>query len=88
MTLYFKRPWYEADSGSLTGGWGTSVWLFETDIEGMALRQIILYANGQHLKYSLQNPDDEYGFLADQALDLGEFEEFRITKDEFDEAWK
>jgi len=40
------------------------------------------------LKYDLKNIEDEFGGLADQPIDLEEFVNFEIAKDEFEEQWK
>ncbi len=84
---YFKRNWNET-RGDQYDSWGKSVWFFETDINGDVLRQIEAYENGKVLKYDNQNIEDEFGGLADQNLDLIEFEEFSIEKEEFENKWK
>ena len=84
---YFKRNWNET-RGDQYDSWGKSVWFFETDINGEVLRQIEAYENGKVLKYDNQNVEDEFGGLADQNLDLIEFEEFSIEKEEFENKWK
>jgi len=84
---YFKRNWNET-RGDQYDSWGKSVWLFETDNNGEVLRQIEIYDNGKVLKYDNQNIEDEFGMLADQNLDLTEFNEFTIKKEEFENKWK
>ena len=76
---YFKRNWNET-RGDQYDSWGKSVWLFETDNNGEVLRQIEIYDNGKVLKYDNQNIEDEFGMLADQNIDLTEFNEFTIKK--------
>ncbi|MFD2915485.1 MULTISPECIES: hypothetical protein [Flavobacteriaceae] len=84
---YFKRKWNET-RGDQYDSWGKSAWYFETDNNGEVLRQIEAYDNGKVLKYDNQNIDDEFGGLADQNLDLSEFVEFSIEKEEFENKWK
>lgn len=84
---YFKRNWNET-RGDQYDSWGKSVWFFETDNNGEVLRQIEVYDNGKVLKYDNQNIEDEFGMLADQNLDLTEFNEFTIEKGEFENKWK
>lgn len=84
---YFKRNWNET-RGDQYDSWGKSVWFFETDDNGEVLRQIEVYDNGKVLKYDNENSEDEFGMLADQNLDLTEFNEFTIEKEEFENNWK
>ena len=84
---YFKRNWNET-RGDQYDSWGKSVWLFETDNNGEVLRQIEIYDNGKVLKYDNQNIEDEFGMLADQNIDLTEFNEFKVLKEEFENKWK
>lgn len=83
---HYKRPWDET-RGDNYDHWGKSIWFIETDESGLPTRQIEKYENGQVLKYDLNNPEDEFGMLGDQELDLDEFEEFKITLEEFDKNW-
>lgn len=84
---YYKRNWNET-RGDQYDSWGKSIWYFETDDKGEVLRQIEAYENGKVLKYDNQNIEDEFGGLADQNLDLNEFLEFSIEKEEFENKWK
>ncbi|WP_299797155.1 hypothetical protein [uncultured Maribacter sp.] len=84
---YYKRNWNET-RGDQYNSWGKSIWYFETNNNGEVLRQIEAYDNGKVLKYNNQNIEDEYGRLADQNLDLTEFVEFSIEKEEFENKWK
>jgi len=84
---YYKRNWNET-RGDQYDSWGKSIWYFETDNNGEVLRQIEAYDNGKVLKYDNQNIEDEFGGLADQNLDLTEFVEFSIEKEEFENKWK
>ena len=84
---YFKRNWNET-RGDQYDNWGKSIWLFETDNNGEVLRQIEVYENGKVLKYDNQNIEDEFGGLTDQNLDLIEFENYSIDKEEFENKWK
>ncbi|WP_452596861.1 hypothetical protein [Pontimicrobium sp. MEBiC01747] len=84
---YYKRNWNET-RGDQYDSWGKSIWYFETDDKGVVLRQVEAYENGKVLKYDNQNIEDEFGGLADQNLDLNEFVEFSIEKEEFENKWK
>lgn len=83
---YFKRRWEET-RGDQYNIWGFSTWFFETDEEGWPIRQIEIYDNGSVLKYSKDNPDNEYGRLGDQALDIDEFAPFEISAEVFESTW-
>jgi len=83
---YFKRKW-EDTRGDEYDDWGYSTWFIETDINGLPVRQIECYDNGKILKYDINNPFDDYGALGDQELDLEEFKEFEISREEFDNIW-
>ena len=54
---------------------------------GEILRQIEIYENGKRLKYSEEFIEDEFGFLADQTINLLEFEEYAINKNDFEYQW-
>ena len=84
---YYKRNWEET-RGDEYENWGKSIWYLEIDKEGYAMRQIEKYENGKKLKYDLKNIEDEFGGLSDQPIDLEEFVNLEITKDEFEEQWK
>jgi hypothetical protein len=84
---YFKRPWDET-RGDQYDAWGTSVWYFELDADGSAVRQVEEYASGVLLKYSETEKDDEYGTLADQPIDLDEGGWEGITSAEFESVWR
>ena len=84
---YYKRN-QEETRGDEYDNWGKSIWYFEIDSEGYAMRQIEKYENGKKIKYDLKNIEDEFGGLADQPIDLEKFVNFEITKNEFEEQWK
>jgi len=86
-TFYFKRLWEETTGDPLTDSWGTSTFFFETNQYGDVLRQIQLYENGKKLRYDEQNLEDQFGALSGVSLDLVEFNEFKISKDEFEKEW-
>lgn len=88
MNHYFKRHWDETTGGSLTDSWGTSTYFFETNLDGDVLRQLEVYENGKRLIYSPGHIQDSYGGLSEVALDLEEFKEFEITKEEFEASWR
>lgn len=84
---YFKRYWEEVRVED-DKNWGKSVWYFETDNNGLPIRQVEEYENGIVLKYNSKMNKDKFGMLADQELDLEEFSEFKIIKSEFDKVWE
>lgn len=86
MNKYFKRNWNET-RGDEFDSWGTSIWYFEVDNDGFPIRQIELYENGNRLKYHSEKMFDDYGGLGDQAMNLYEFKEFQIDKEEFEQEW-
>ena len=83
---YFKRHWDES-RGDEYDHWGTSWWYFEVDEEAWIVRQIEVYENGRISKYGGGFPDDKYGGLGDQQMDLEEFEAYTISAEEFELAW-
>ena len=83
---YYKRNWEET-RGDKFDSWGKSVWLFETKNSGQPTKQMEIYDNGKVLKYHQMKLEDEFGRLGDQELDLEEFSEFEITKQEFENIW-
>lgn len=84
---YYKRQWNES-RGDDYDDLGTSIWYFEVDEKGYPNRQIEKYESGKVLKYDEENIEDEFGGLGDKPLDLHDFEEFEITKEEFDKEWR
>ncbi|WP_299884341.1 hypothetical protein [uncultured Lacinutrix sp.] len=86
MTKYYKRKWNET-RGDEHDSWGTSIWYLEVGKDKYPSRQIELYENGNRLKYHSQKIFDDYGALGDQTIDIDEFGEFEIGKDEFELEW-
>lgn len=86
-SLYYKRHFNEIRTEK-SETWGTCDYYFETNQNGQILRQIEVYENGKELKYSEEFFEDEYGFLADQPIDLLEFENFVINKNDFEYQWQ
>ncbi|SFN72030.1 hypothetical protein SAMN05421741_109140 [Paenimyroides ummariense] len=84
---YFKKIWNESSGDDVTDSWGNSIFYFETDTNLNVLKQIQVFENGKILKYDEQNYEDEYGFLADQPLEIEDFEEEEISKINFYEIW-
>ena len=84
---YYKRLWEEDHDQQPTREWGHSTWYFEVDSEFFPVRQVILFENGNLLRYDQKHLHDRYGGLADQALDPLEFEPFGITSEEFELVW-
>jgi hypothetical protein len=85
-TLYYKRHFDESRIEK-SETWGTCDYYFESNQNGEILRQIEVYENGKRLKYSEELIEDEFGFLADQNIDLSEFEQFTINKKDFEYQW-
>ena len=79
---YFKRLWDET-RGDQFDHWGTATYYFEVGSDGYPKRQIEIYENENVLSYDSNHIEDQYGGLADQPLDLVEFEAFEIDEAEF-----
>jgi uncharacterized protein (DUF433 family) len=88
MANYFKRYWDETTGDELTGSWGFSRYYFETDEKFYVSRQIEVFENGKVLKYDVGYSDDKFGGLSKVALDIHEFSEYRIDKEEFEQLWQ
>jgi hypothetical protein len=86
-TRYYKRHFDEPRTEQAEI-WGTCDYYFETNQNGEVLRQIEVYKNGKTLKYDVKFIEDKFGFLADQPLDLSDFENFVITKTDFELEWQ
>ena len=85
--LYYKRHFNEVRIEK-SETWGTCIYYLESNQKGEILRQIEIYDNGKRLKYSEDSIEDEFGFLADQKIDLSEFEEYTTDKNDFENQWK
>ncbi len=83
MKKYFKKFWDENTGEELTNDWGNSTYYFETDENLNVLKQIQIFENGNVIKYDEINNEDEYGFLADQPLEIEEFENCEISEEKF-----
>ena len=84
--LYFKREWKDT-RGDQYDSWGTCTYYFETDDKGQPSRHVEIYDNGNVLKYSKDNLEDEFGTLANNKLYLKQFEPFKIEQNDFMEVW-
>ena len=84
---YYKRHWDETTGDPLTDNWGTPTYYFEIGEDNYPVRQIEVYENGNTLKYDTNIMNDRYGGLGDQPVDVEDFEEFKIDKDEFEKVW-
>lgn len=87
MNKFYKRSW-KLPNVEECKSWGNSFIYIETKEDGIPLRQIQVFSNGNRLKYHSTRPFDEYGSLLVEALNPTEFEEFEITPIEFEEEWK
>lgn len=83
---YFKRFWNES-RGDEYDHWGTCMYYFETDDLGWPMRQIEEYQNGVVSKYDRNKIQDKFGALADQQLELEEFDKYEIEESEFQRMW-
>jgi Domain of unknown function (DUF5071) len=83
---YFKRFWAE-NRGDAYSSWGESWWFFETDSDGVILRQIEEYANGIVQCYDLISPNNRFGGLGELPLLLDEFKEYDIFREDFESVW-
>jgi hypothetical protein len=53
----------------------------------MPIRHVEVYENGNVLKYSKDNLEDEFGTLANNKLYLKQFEPFKVEQNDFMEVW-
>lgn len=83
---YFKRRWEES-RGDEHDSWGASAWYFEVGVDGHVVRQLEVYDAGVVLAYEASHAEDEFGRLAEQAIDLEEFSAFEIGRTEFEAIW-
>ena len=83
---YYKRHWDES-RGDKYDHWGSATYFFEADDDGSVVRQVEIYQGGRILRYCEEHPKDDYGMLTDQPLDIGDFQAFEISQDQFDLAW-
>jgi len=88
MTTHYYKRHFDEPRTEQSEVWGTCVYYFETNQNGEVLRQIEVYINEKILKYSTQFLEDEFGFLADQPLDILDFENFEINKTDFEYQWQ
>ncbi len=84
---FYKRYWAETTGEESTNDWGTSTYYFETDNELNVVRQMQVFEKGHILKYNEDFLEDQFGMLSDQPLDEIEFEEFKISQEEFNILW-
>lgn len=84
MTKQYYKRHFDEPRTEQTEVWGNCDYYFETNQNGEVLRQIEVYENGKTLKYGDKFIEDQYGFLADQPLDLSDFINFEITKVDFE----
>ena len=83
---YFERSWDES-RGDEYDSWGRSTWYLEVGDDGYPARQLERYESGVVLKYDGDHPDDEFGGLGDQSLDLDEFADHEIDRLTFENVW-
>ena len=87
MPVYVKRHWNET-RGDAYDAWGTSWWYFEVDNAGLITRQVEQYASGIRLRYGPAHEEDEFGTLAEKAIDVSGPEYTAISSQEFDASWQ
>ncbi|MDE3248836.1 MAG: hypothetical protein KGO82_09265 [Bacteroidota bacterium] len=85
--IYLKKNWDETTGEPLTDEWGYSTYYFEVNEEYEVLRQVQVFANNKRLKYDYSYPGDTLGSLADQPLQIDEFEDCQISQDLFESVW-
>jgi hypothetical protein len=83
----YKRPRNEP-RGDKYDHWGKATYFFEADDQGVVSRKVEIYEAGQVLRYDQEHSKDDFGMLADQELQLGDFEPYRISREEFETAWR
>ncbi len=90
MMRYLKNYWNESQ-GDEYDSWGNSTYYFELGQDDYPVRQIIVYDNGNSLKYRFKDIiEDKYGFLSDKPILNEEIQEYNFTeipKDEFEKVW-
>lgn len=82
---FFRRRWEER-RGDEFASWGLADYLFATNAEGVVEAQWEIYDDGHVLVYDVDYPEDDFGFLPDQPLDLEEFGPHRIDRADFEAA--
>jgi len=85
---YFRRQWDDV-RGDDHRDWGPATYYFETDDALNASRQLEVYSGGRRLRYDLDHPEDEDGFLSfGPVFPDDEWPElFEITAREFETEW-
>lgn len=83
---YYRRRWDES-RGDDHDSWGSSDWFFEVADDGTVVRQVEAYDAGAVRRYSTDHPQDEDGSLSEAPFDAAEWEPYRITAEEFAQAW-
>ena len=86
---YDRYRWNET-RGDEYDSLGHSTHLLEVGEDEYAVRQMEIYDNETVLKYNSQHLSDEYGMLADKALDAEELKESgteNISAEEFEVIW-
>ncbi len=87
MSRYFRRRWAES-RGDAYDSWGPATYFFETTDTGEVVRQVEVYENGPVLRYEPERVEDEYGGRSSSPLDLGEFDDFASTAEDFEQVWQ
>src|SRR5262245_51132466 len=88
--MRYYKFWAANPPGGEHDPWGASWWYVEFNAESSPTRQMMLYENGNRLRYSNEHLRDEYGeFLWDVLLDEWEVSEREeITGAEFENVWQ
>ena len=89
MNRYFKYRWNET-TGDKLDDWGFSTWYSEFDEDFYTIRQLIIFDNGNILKYHENHIGDEFGFLAEKSISVEELKDsgsIEISQDEFKSIW-
>ena len=91
MKRYFRFRWNETTADKFDS-WGFSIFYHEIGEDFYAIRQLIIYDNGNALKYTEEHLSDSYGILVETSLEevihnLEESGTIEISQEEFENVW-
>ena len=87
MPFYYRRLWHES-RGDEHDAWGHSEWWFEVNDQEHVTRQMEIYATGPAKRYSVTQPEDEFGRLAGDSFGAAEWLPFRVEPADFESLWR
>jgi predicted double-glycine peptidase len=89
-TKEMNCSYYKISVEHIISDWGRepTFWL-EVNMDGDAVRQVVIFPNGNVLKYDLFHQIDEYDALQQMVVDGDEewWKEYIISRDEFEQIW-